>query len=145
MSFLNEARRGVLEGVKQIPSALRSAPEMSPVSKYALHSNLFSPNRSAQKWLNKTKRNFRRGAANEVRGKLNTIRKSLSFNNTPQNNRPRRLRQPRQSPLTQTPRVIPRPSPYLYATPLTYTTIKTPITEQELRGGRRKTRRILRR
>jgi hypothetical protein len=138
MNVWTEAKKGFMEGVKQIPGKLRSTQslEFSPVSKYA--TNPFSsPNISAKKWKNNINARFRREAAGE-------IKRALFSNNTspPPKHTNQKPILAKVSPLG-TP-YIPKPSPYLLQTPLNYRPIPSNTTprEPEMRGGYRKTRKV---
>lgn len=142
MSFTNEVKKGLIEGVKGIPAALRAKKVEfgSPVGKYAMGS--FSPNNSARKVLNNVNKRFRREAAGEAKEFIGNVKRKL-FNNTPSPPQPRvPLATP--APRLRTP-FIPKPSPYLLPTPMNYRRILSPSNttprEPELRGGAcRKTR-----
>ena len=150
MEFATEMKKGIIEGVKGIPLAIRSKSIMkpSPVGKYAMNP-FSSPNMSAQKWKNNINTRFRREAAGEV--------KRILFANNANSPAPAPA-PPKSKPLLakSTPTLsptanpyIPRPSPYLLNTPINYKTITSPSNTRpsnttpkapELRGGYRKTR-----
>ena len=158
MEFATEVKKGLIEGVKGIPLAIRSKYIMkaSPVSKYAMNP-FSSPNMSAQKWKNNINTRFRREAVGEV--------KRILFANNANSPAPAPApapAPPKSKPLLakSTPTLsptanpyIPRPSPYLLKTPINYKIITSPSNTRpsnttpnttpkapELRGGYRKTR-----
>ena len=150
MEFATEVKKGLIEGVKGIPLAIRSKSIMkaSPVSKYAMNP-FSSPNMSAQKWKNNINTRFRREAAGEVK-------RILFANNTnspapapaPPKSKPLLAKSTSALSPTANP-YIPRPSPYLLKSPINYRTITSPSNTRpsnttpkapELRGGYRKTR-----
>lgn len=148
MEFATEVKKGLIEGVKGIPLAIRSKSIMkaSPVSKYAMNP-FSSPNMSAQKWKNNINTRFRREAVGEV--------KRILFANNANSPAPvatqsKPLLAKSTSALSPTANpYIPRPSPYLLKTPINYKTITSPSNTRpsnttpkapELRGGYRKTR-----
>ena len=148
MEFATEMKKGIIEGVKGIPLAIRSKSIMkpSPVGKYAMNP-FSSPNMSAQKWKNNINTRFRREAAGEVK-RILFANNANSPAPAPPKSKPLLAKSTSALSPTANP-YIPRPSPYLLNTPINYKTITSPSNTRpsnttpkapELCGGYRKTR-----
>jgi hypothetical protein len=100
-TLFKAAKEGVLEGVKSIPSMLSGKVEPERVSTYALHENLFSPNRSAKKRLQSIETRFRKEAAKEVKKSWNQLFSSPSPSSSSETPSPKPLSpKPTLTPLT---------------------------------------------